>query len=108
LKIKQREKLLLSSKNPQEITSRFSCYQDFLNNTKPCSFYPLRNMYQTNTSFITYEKIKKQSNPCESLVGDLYPYGTYVSDNIPLYKWCPKKTTLCDLSYYIDPSLLNK
>jgi len=74
-------------------------------------------MYQTNTSFITYEKITKEPTLCESLAENLYPYGTYVSNsraplyfphNIPLYKWCPKKTALCDLNYYIDSSLLNK
>jgi hypothetical protein len=127
LKIKQGERLLpSSSKNPQEVLCRFSSYQDFLNSTKAyyqhknnqsCSFYPLRNMYQNNTSFITYEKINKQPNLCESMSENLYPYGTYISstvapiyfpNNIHLYKWCPKKTSLCDLNYYIDSSLLNK
>ena len=127
LKIKQGERLLpSSSKTPQEVLSRFSSYQEFLNSTKAyyqhknnqsCSFYPLRNIYQTNTSFISYEKITKQLNSCDSSAENLYPYGTYVSNscaplyfpnNIPLYKWCPKKTALCDLNYYIDPNLLKK
>jgi ADP-glucose pyrophosphorylase len=127
LKIKQGERLLPSySKNPQEVLSRFTSYQDFLNSTKAyyqhknnhlCSYYPLMNMYQTNTSFTTYEKITKQPNSCESLTDQLYPYGTYVSNtrvpiyfpnNIHLHKWCSKNKALCDLNYYIDPSLLHK
>jgi hypothetical protein len=92
LKIKQSERLLNQVKNIQGASlSHFTSYQDYLNSIKACgksknnhlcSLHPLMNMYQTNSSFITYEKIIQPKNQCELLKDNLYPYGTYVSNAI--------------------------
>ena len=151
LKIKNGETQLKNKKqstssNKNESLRHFISYHDFLNITKAyykhknnhlCDFHLLTDIYNTNISFIIYQKILEHvnncnycsefSNPflplnvnkisCEQLLNILYPYGVYKSilksniyfpNKINLDEWCTKKNVLCETSdQYIDTNIQN-
>jgi hypothetical protein len=143
LKLKKGETLLQNKKTKavDPYLNRFVSYQDFLAMTNAyykhknnlCIFQPLTNLYNTNKSFIPYEKLMEHVNSCdycskkkdccfqeltcEQLKNILYPYGIYPTyceptiyfpNQINLNEWCKKQTNICDSNHYIDTSICNK
>jgi len=143
LKIKNGEIILKNHKmnNPNITLNRFISYQDFLNITKAyykyknnhiCNLHLLTDMYNTNSSFITYQKILEHVDNCDycstynshfpladikcnKLLNILYPYGVYQNinesniyypSNMNLNEWCNKEKKNCDQSeQYIDTNI---
>ena len=124
LAIKNGEMFLKKKKENFEnrFLNRFISYQEFLNITKAyyqdknrnsCCFYPISNMYQTNSSFINTEasSFSLNSLACNKNLGS-YVSNTrspiYFPNLIDLNKWCfNEKKEICDLNLYINVDLQN-
>ena len=122
----------IKSKNKNLSMHYFINYQQFITLTKAyykfidlekCNSYALASLFQSNTSFITYQQwinhINKcnhchyqkndifniyNNDHCKELKQILYPYGEYISNyisniyfpsNLDLNKWCLKKKDCC-------------
>ena len=134
LRIKKGETILKNIKinhqknpTPNIRLDRFISYNDFLNITKAyykyknndlCNYHLLTDIYNTNKSFITHQKVIEHVNTCnycyenvypsismdkltcKQLFNILYPYGVYTNNcesniyfpnHIDLNNWCNKK-----------------
>ena len=121
------------SKIGPKIIKDFNSYSDFINLAKVYYKYLTKgqigilvptNILNTNTSFLIYDKVNAHINSCkycynldmkcddflkcDDLLGILYPYGKYISNNINKNMYFPCRIDLnnwCNQSLICEPNI---
>ena len=141
LKNKNGVEMLKNRKTKKQPIKTFINYREFIVLTNAyykhihcgdvCNIKSLSDLYNSNESFILYEKVLAHIGNCEycsknirsfcylecrQLLNILYPYGEYITKTVTNYhflshidldKWCVTKPTLCHLNNYIDTNIVN-